>query len=201
MPCVNSGYYFAGLWGLLLAAGCQTDYQLLPAFSAQKQVQVVVLTPAGSNHPQEYDPQTKSFVNAREAGLPKQIRFLPYPGNFGFIPSTAYKGGEMTGEGRPLQTLVLAESVATGTVMEVLPIATLILQVGQELQYTIIAVPARPSEQILAATDFNEFSTRYPVAKEIIQKWFLHHHAQLPTRFLGWKNEKETENLIRRWLL
>ncbi|WP_190277464.1 inorganic diphosphatase [Adhaeribacter rhizoryzae] len=185
--------------GLLLLASCKTDYENLPTFSAHKQLQVVILTPAGSNHPQEYDSKTKTFVSTQEAGLPAKINFLPLPGNLGFIPSTAIKHSG-NNENEPLAALVLAESVPSGTVMEVIPLGTLALNIAGEARYIIIATPSRPTDQILAATDFNEFVTKYPAAKEIIQKWFLYHNPNQKTRLLGWKNDNETEDLIRRWL-
>jgi inorganic pyrophosphatase len=183
-----------------LLVACKTDYQHLPAFSEQKQLQVVVLTPAGSNHPQKYDSQKKTFVSAQDAGMPEQVKFLPYPGNFGFIPSTLFKT-DNAADSEPLRALVLAESMPTGTVAEVIPIGTLLLETAGEATFVVVTVPARPSEQVVAATDFATFSQSYPAAKDIIQKWFIHENPNRPTRLMGWKDEKYTEKLIRRWLL
>ena len=183
----------------MLLTACNTDYQNLPAFSDQKQLQVVILTPAGSNHPQKYDGEKKTFVSAQDAGMPEQVKFLPYPGNFGFIPSTLYKAGDGT-EGKPLGALVLAESVPTGTVAEVIPVGTLLLDVAGEVSYVVITIPAKPSEQVIAATDFASLTQHYPAVKEIIQQWFIYHNPNRQTRVMGWKDEKYTEQLISRWL-
>jgi inorganic pyrophosphatase len=155
----------------------------------------VILTPAGSNHPQEYDAGKKTFQPAMEAGLARQFRFLPLPGNLGFIPSTAQGPA-----GRPLSILVLAESVPTGTVQEVIPISTLFLDVNGELEALVMAVPARPSEQLVRASDWAGFQRRYPAAREILEKWFLHAQPEKQVRLSGWKDEKYTEAYIRRWL-
>jgi inorganic pyrophosphatase len=183
-----------------LLAACSTDYQHLPTFSENQQLQAVILTPAGSTHPQEYDAQKKAFKPAMEAGLAKQFQFLPLPGNLGFIPSTAHRQGDMP-EGKPLQILVLAESVPTGTVQEVIPISTLILDIDGDLQAFVIAVPARPSEQVVAATDWASFQQQYPAAKAILQQWFLHFQPEKQIRLSGWKDEKYTDTFIRTWLL
>jgi len=188
------------LFILVLLAGCKTDYQNLPAFSERKQLQVVVLTSAGSNHPQVYDPKKKTFAPAQAAGFPAQVSFLPFPGNFGFIPSTAYKATDAT-EGQPLNALIIAERQETGTVQEVIPIATILLEVADETTPIVIAVPARPSAQIIGATDFADFTQNYPVAKEILQKWFSYFKPHQKVQFIQWKDEKETEQLIRRWLI
>lgn len=189
-------------WFLLAATltGCSTDYLHLPAFSENKQVQAVILSPAGSIHLQEYDAQEKTFKPAMEAGLAKRIDFLPLPGNLGFIPSTAYRAGDEA-EARPLQVLVLAESVPTGTVQEIIPISTLLLDIAGELQPFVIAVPARPSEQALRATDWASFQQQYPAAREILQKWFLHSEPKKNIRLSAWKDEAFTDRLIRKWLL
>ena len=202
MRCANrKNYYliFITIVLLNLLVACKTDYQHLPAFSEQKQLQVVILTPAGSNHPQEYDGQTKTFINAQDAGLAKRFNFLPAPVNLGFIPSTAFRPNA-TGEAYPLQALVISESVATGTVMEVIPISTVILEIAGETSYVVITIPARPSEQVVETLNFAEFNTKYSSAKTIIQQWLLHHNPNQRTRLVGWKDEKYTENLIRRWL-
>jgi inorganic pyrophosphatase len=182
-----------------LLAACTTDYQHLPTFSENQQLQAVILTPAGSTHPQEYDAQQKTFKPAMEAGLSKQFRFLPLPGNLGFIPSTAHPQGDAL-EGKPLQILVLAESVPTGTVQEVIPISTLLLDMEGELQAFVIAVPARPSEQVIAATDWASFQQQYPAAKIILQHWFLHFQPEKKIRLSGWKDEKYTDTFIRTWI-
>jgi inorganic pyrophosphatase len=191
-------YWRQALLSLLLLTGCQTDYQNLPAFSEQKQLQVVVLTPAGSNQPQVYDPEKKIFIPALVAGQAAKINFLPFPGNFGFIPSTVYASG--LSEPKPLEALVLAESQNPGTVQEVIPIATALLEVAGEEIPVILAVPARPSERIIAATDYADFSQNYPAAKNILQKWLAYAKPHQKVRFLQWNNETETDALIRRWL-
>lgn len=171
----------------------------MPAFSENKQLQVVVHTPAGSNHPQAYDAQKKEFKPAMQAGLAEQINFLPAPGNLGFIPSTKFKSNDNTE--KPLAVMVLAESAPTGTVQEVVPIGTLILDTTGELTSVIIAVPARPSAQIIHATSLESFTKDYPAAKAIIQQWFLHYQPEKQTRLSGWKDEKYTEKFIQQWLL
>jgi inorganic pyrophosphatase len=183
----------------LLVGGCATDYQHLPAFSENQQLQAVILTPAGSTHPQEYDAQKKEFKPDMEAGLARQFRFLPLPGNLGFIPSTAYRQGEAA-EGQPLQILVLAESVPPGTVQEVIPISTLVLDINGELAPFVIAVPSRPSEQVITATDWASFQQQYPAAKDILEKWFLHAQPEKRVRLSAWKDEKYTDAFIRKWL-
>jgi inorganic pyrophosphatase len=181
-----------------VVTGCKTDYQHLPAFSKNKQLQAVILTPAGSNSPHTYDAVKKEFKPAIDAGLTAKIKFLPMPGNWGFIPSTKYHNAAQ--EDKLLNVLVLSESVPTGTIQELTPISTLLLNIEDELTPIIIAIPARPSEQVVAATDYEDFANEHSAVKEILQKWFLNYQPEKKVRLVGWKDEKYTEDFIRKWL-
>ncbi|MGV3505187.1 MAG: inorganic diphosphatase [Adhaeribacter sp.] len=178
----------------LLLAGCRTDYGQLPAYSANGQLQVVIHTPAGSTHLQRYDAQDNTFQPVMEAGLARQFAFLPLPGNMGFIPSTSTGPGA---EAQPLQVLVLAESLPAGTLQEVIPLSTLVLDVNGELQACVIAVPARPSQQAIQATDWASFQQRYPAARDILQLWFLHAQPDKTVRLSAWRDDVYTTGYIR----
>lgn len=182
---------------MAVLTGCGSDYASLPIYSKSGQLQAVIAVPAGSGHEMEYDQESRSFVPRLQAGSARVVDFLPYPGNFGFIPSTFVEAGD-TGEGHALEVLVIAESVPTGTVMEVTPVAALVLDQAGQIDHKIIAVPAKPSEQIITATDYASFTQEYPAAKDIIQKWFVHHNPQQEARFMSWKDEKFAEEQINR---
>ena len=182
-----------------LLFGCQTNLRQLPTFSDNKQLQAVVVTPAGSNQVQEYNAQQKEFKPALHAGLPQRINFLPLPGNLGFIPST--RSGSSDDPGNALEVLVLAESTPAGTVQEVIPIATILLDMAGEMQYMVVAVPARPSMRYLDATDLASFTRDFPVARQMVHAWFLHYLPNKQVRIAGWKDEKFTEMLIRKQML
>ena len=159
---------------------------------------MVVVTPAGRNLVQEYDEQKNEFIPARQPGLVQRINFLPLPGNLGFIPSTQFGNRETA---NPLEILVLTESQPPGTVQEVIPIATVLLEVAGEQKYMIIAVPARPSARFIEATDLASLTQNYPAARQILHQWFLHLLPQQQVRIAGWKNEQFTEDLIRKQML
>lgn len=187
------------LGAALLLAGCKTDYANLPAFSATRQLQAVIEIPAGSAHQYKYDPETHEFPVEKEAGQDRIIRFMPYPVNYGFIPSTLLDKSR-GGDGDPLEVLVLGESRETGTIMEVLPLGVLLLETAGDLQYKVLAVPAKPSERLIEATDFEELSTKYPAVKKILETWFLNYNPTEHARLMGWKDEKFAEELVRKWM-
>ncbi|KAA9333527.1 inorganic diphosphatase [Adhaeribacter soli] len=175
--------------------GCSTDYPNLPAFSQTRQLQAVIETPAGSAHKYYYNAGTGEFTRLQEAGQDKMIRFLPYPGNAGFIPST-----RIDSDGDPLEVLVIAESQPTGTVTEIMPLGMLLLERGGELYYQLIATPARPGERLLEATNYQEFSTKNAAVKKILETWFLQSDPASGTKIMGWKDENFAENIVQQKL-
>ncbi|OKL39275.1 inorganic diphosphatase [Pontibacter flavimaris] len=180
---------------LLFFASCKTDYAGLPTYSANKQLQAVVETPAGNTRRLVYDKEKKEFVPDLNAGHEREVNFLPYPGNLGFIPST-----EIDKNGRGLEVLVLAERREPGTEMEVIPVGLIQLENYGELRHVVVAVPSRPSERRIDATNYKSFSQNYPGAKAILQIWFSNYNKASNTKFVGWRDEKFAEKEIQRWM-
>ncbi|TGE22908.1 inorganic diphosphatase [Hymenobacter metallicola] len=174
-------------------SSCQTDYAQLPTFSPERKLlQVVVEIPAGSNHAQRYDPAKKDFLPVRRAGLDHIVEFLPCPGNQGFIPGTL-----LPSTNAPLQAIVLAETQAEGTVIEVLPIGVLTLDDNGVLEQVIVAVPARPSQQILPGiASWKSLTKQFPGAQQAVGQWFQHQGRIGEVRLVGWKDEKAADQQI-----
>lgn len=179
----------------LFLSSCQTDYTTLPTYTPRKQLQAVIEVPAGSSTKMRYNRQTKKFEADKLAGQDRIIEFLPYPANFGFIPST-----EINAQAKPLEIVVLSGRLEAGTVLEVIPIGVLQLETDGELDHKVVAVPARPSERTMSVTDLASFSSRYPAAKEILQQWFVHHNPTAKSKLVGWRNEQFAEQEVQRWM-
>ena len=190
-PYINRYLPLLALW----LFSCKTDYAELPTYTGNKQLQAVIETPAGSNHKLVYNQEQKAFVNDKVAGQNRVIGFLPYPANLGFIPST-----ETNSKGKGLEVLVLSERLETGTVEEVIPIGLIQLETEGELQHIVVAVPARPSERQIEATNYNGLSVDYPAVKTILEEWFANYNAAANTNFVGWRDEKFAEKEIQRWM-
>ena len=175
-----------------------SDYDNIPTYSANKAVQAVIEIPAGTNHKMEYDKTAKKFVIDQRNGKDRVLNFLPYVGNYGFVPSTLMDESK-GGDGDALDILVLSETLSTKTVIEVIPIAMLKLKDDGELDTKLIAVPFDANKRIIQATTYNEFSNKYAAAKELIAKWFLNYDQQDETEMLGWGNELEAQAEIAKW--
>lgn len=183
------------LWSVLLLTSCKTDYANLPTYSGTKQLQAVIEVPAGNNLQLKYNHQTQEFVSDKNAGRDRVIEFLPFPGNYGFIPST-----EVNKNGSGLPILVLSERVETGTVMEVLPLGVLQLETSGELEPIVIAVPARPSERTINATSLATLSLNYPAVLTILREWFVNRNRSRNTKFIAWRDERFADKEIQRWM-
>lgn len=176
-----------------------TNYEKLPAIT-EKGINVVVEIPAGTNHKIEYQKDKKRFENDKIDGKTRIIQFLPYPGNYGFIPSTLMDE-ERGGDGDALDILVIGESQPTGTVQEVIPIGVLLLKDKGEIDSKIVAVPTNANQQVIAATDFKTFLIEYDAAKRIIEDWFLNYKGYGVMELIGWRDEAYAMEEVRKWMV
>lgn len=169
----------------------------LAAFT-EEGMNVVIEIPAGTNRKIEYNMENKQFEVDVVDGKKRIIDFLPYPGNYGFIPSTMMDK-ERGGDGDALDILVLGESQETGTVMKVKPIAILELLDGGEIDSKIIGVPIDSSLQVMNIDKFEDLLIKYNGAQRIIETWFLNYKGLGEMELVSWKNEAAALAEIRKW--
>ena len=186
---------------LLVLVSCQMEKSVdplsLPVFG-EKGVNVVIEIPAGTNHKIEFNKSTGEFENDQLAGKDRVVNFLPYPGNYGFIPSTLMDESK-GGDGDALDVLVISESLVTGTVIEIIPIATLMMIDGGEIDTKIIGVPVDSTKRVIDAVDFEAFLINYNMGQNIIQDWFLNYKGLGKVEMKGWFDEKHAMDEIKKW--
>lgn len=173
------------------------DYYHLPTF-VNDTLQAVIEIPAGTNKKIEYDKERKEFIIDSIDGKPRSIEFLPYIGNYGFIPST-YSNPEEGGDGDALDILVLAESQPSGSLMKVIPIGVLRLQDNGASDDKIIAVPAQKELQIFPVKDFESLSIHYPEIRKIISLWFQNYDTKDKLSVLAFNGEDTAIAIIKKW--
>lgn len=196
--------YFCSL--AIMSVACQSKSENVEAADISKQlstktgrgIQAVVEIPAGTNRKIEFNSERRQFETDSLDGQPRIVDFLPYPGNYGFIPSTLMDEAE-GGDGDALDVLIICESVATGTVMEILPIAALLLRDQGELDTKIIAVPVDSTLRTIHAATYEDWFIDYSAAKYIIEQWFLNYKGLGQTEFIGWKDAKQAMAEIEKW--
>lgn len=171
-------------------------YQLL---SMEGQwMQVIVEIPAGTNHKIEYDYASGEFLNDQVDGQDRVIDFLPYPGNYGFVPGTLMDK-ERGGDGDALDILVIGEAVPTGTSLQVKPLGALVLKDGGEIDTKLIAIPSDKSLRVLSADNFMDFALRYDAARRIIEDWFQNYKGTGRVEVVRWEDESYAWAELEKW--
>lgn len=193
--------YLLFLLVILFFSTCKTESGPKPLATkafGEKGINVVVEIPAGTNLKIEYDYNSKSFKPDQVNGKDRVIDFLPYPGNYGFVPGTLMDKNR-GGDGDALDVLVLAESLPTGTSIEVLPIAALELLDRGEVDTKLIAIPVESTLRVIQATNFEDFMIEYNIAQTIIKDWFLNYKGLGKVELKAWKDEKHAMAEIKKW--
>jgi inorganic pyrophosphatase len=73
-----------------------------------------------------------------------------------------------------------------------------VLEEAGVLEKIIVAVPARPSQQILpGAISWVSLMQHYPAVQESLRLWFLHRSQADVVHIVGWKDEQAAERQVR----
>lgn len=175
------------------------NYYEVPAY-VNDTLQMVVEIPAGTNKKIEYNTETNLFFPDSLNGKERIINFLPYPGNYGFIPSTLSDKNK-GGDGDALDILVISENQKTGSISKVIPIGVLRLIDEGEEDDKIIAIPADKKLRIIDADNFEDFVLNYPEIRKIINAWFSNYDKNNDQVVVtGWYGEKTADSIIKKCL-
>ncbi|PZD77589.1 inorganic diphosphatase [Mesonia sp. K7] len=177
----------------------EINFYEVPAY-VNDTLQMVVEIPAGTNKKIEYNTETNQFFPDSLNGKERTINFLPYPGNYGFIPSTLSDKNK-GGDGDALDILVISENQKTGSISKVIPIGVLRLIDEGEEDDKIIAIPADKKLRIIDADNFEDFVLNYPEIRKIINAWFSNYNKNNDQVLVkGWYGEKTADSIIKKWL-
>ena len=184
----------------LVFTSCGASKYSLPAFAGQNSIHVVIEIPAGTSLKYEYDTNKNGFVVEQLInGDKREIKFLPYPGNYGFIPSTKMAENE-GGDGDALDVLVLCSTLKRGSVIRAIPVALLKMIDQGKLDYKIIAVPEDAGLRNINCTTLACLQENYPAALTIIELWFTHYKANTGQIVEGWVDDQAAIQEINKWI-
>lgn len=162
-------------------------------------VHVVVEIPAGDNAKYEVNKTSGRLEWQQQNGRPRVIDYLPYPGNYGFIPRTL-SPKNTGGDGDPLDVLVLGPSQPRGEVIEVYLIGVLKLLDEGEQDDKIIAIPTPADESRITplshVRSLDELNEKCPGIGTIIEVWFSNYDGVQTTEIAGWGDEKEAAQIL-----
>ncbi|MFO7923478.1 MAG: inorganic diphosphatase [Bacteroidales bacterium] len=190
----------------LFSSGCSNkqmrNFNAVPTFSGDY-VNAVIEIPAGTNKRIKYNEHERMFLVEQADGADRVIDFLPYPGNYGFVPGT-YMDPVMGGDGNPVEILVISESVPTGTVIEVIPVLVLYFNDTQEfggqlINPKIIAVPEDRKQRVIEAADYVDLYENYPDLVDILIQWFVSYKGTGENELKAMGDSDVAINEIEKW--
>ena len=150
--------------------------------------QTVVEIPTGSRDKWEVDHKTGHLEWEFKKKKPRKVKFLAYPGNYGFIPQT------LSGDNDPLDIIVLSESSGMGDVLAVKVIGMIKLLDKGEADNKVIAVdPHGPFKDV---DDLKDMLLKNPNVIPIVKQWFEGYKDPGKIVFLGYSNKKKTIKYI-----
>ncbi|MBP9079996.1 MAG: inorganic diphosphatase [Flavobacteriales bacterium] len=167
----------------------------LPAFLPNGNVQAVIEIPSGTSDKRQYEPATNTFPVDLRNGVPRRIKFLPYPANYGFIPGTLMDRAQ-GGDGDALDIFVLCAGVHSGTVLEVEPIGIIELLDAGERDDKVIALPVDPALRTVDVADMDRLPK---AAQDILVAWLLNYDPEDGAQLVGVKGRAEAMEAIRKW--
>ena len=151
--------------------------------------------PAGTVEKRQYDIDTNTVPIDLRNGQPRLIRFLPYPANYGFIPSTRMNKEE-GGDGDALDVFVLCGAVPSGTVLEVEPIGIIELLDAGERDDKLVALPVDPALRTVEADDIHELPE---AARNILVTWLLNYDPEDGAELIAVKGKADALATVERW--
>jgi len=148
----------------------------------------VIEVPAGTTEKWEVVKDTGHLEWEFKKGKPRKVKYLGYPGNYGFIPQTRFYDGDT------LDVIVLDSAVDRGTVHNIKVIGALKLLDKGKIDHKIIAVPMDgPFKKI---DSIGEMVRKYPGVIHIVRLWFEGYKDPGKIQFLGYMKESDAINLI-----
>jgi len=145
-------------------------------------VYAIIEIPSGSNKMLNFS-TTSGKIEPPEANDEKMLNFLPFPGNFGFVPKT--KRME-----KPIDIIVLSRRFDSGELINTFPIGAIKLKAGPDERFIIVAVPVNKKDRTIQALNFQDFFTTYDSAKFILEQWFANYQGYGSYKIESWVDER-----------
>ena len=144
--------------------------------------------PAGTKQKWEFNFETGEMEKDYKDGKERIIQFLPYPGNYGFIPET------LAGDGDPIDVIDLDEAGERGDLKEVRIIGALDFEDKKEEDIKFIGVS--PSGTFGHIQSIEQLLLEKPAVLEILKSWFLNYKKPGKMVFYGYMDRDSSIQLI-----
>lgn len=167
-----------------------TGYE--PLFS-DGDINVVIEIPTGTNQKWEVEKETGNMVWEIEDGIPRVVKYLGYPGNYGMVPRTLLPKSH-GGDGDPLDVIVLGSQVVRGSVLKCKLIGVLKLLDGGEQDDKLIAIHSESAMN--EVNSLEELNTNFTGVTKIIELWFTNYKGEGVMESIGFGDKEEAEAIL-----
>ena len=144
--------------------------------------------PAGTKQKWEFNFETGEMEKDYKDGKERIIQFLPYPGNYGFIPET------LAGDGDPIDVIDLDEAGERGELKEVRIIGALDFKDKKEEDIKFIGVS--PNGTFGNIQSIEQLLLEKPAVLEILKSWFLNYKKPGKMVFYRYIDRESSSRLI-----
>ena len=146
--------------------------------------------PAGTKQKWEFNFETGEMEKDYKDGKERIIQFLPYPGNYGFIPET------LAGDGDPIDVIDLDEAGERGDLKEVRIIGALDFEDKKEEDIKFIGVS--PNGTFGHIQSIEQLLLEKPAVLEILKSWFLNYKKPGKMVFYGYIDRESSIQLLKK---
>lgn len=164
----------------------QTDNSGL--LSSEDTLRFRIEIPAGTKQKWEFNDETGEVKKDYKDGKERIIQFLPYPGNYGFIPET------LAGDGDPIDVIDLDESGVRGELKKVRIIGALNFEDKKEEDIKFIGVS--PNGIFGNIQSIEQLLLEKPAVLEILKSWFLNYKKPGKMVFYGYIDRESSIQFI-----
>ena len=146
--------------------------------------------PAGSKQKWEVN-KTNGKLEIQKTKKGKRIiKFIGYPGNYGFIPQT------LADDGDPIDVIDLEESSTRGSTIPMNIIGGLYFEDKKKIDIKMIAI--NPKGNFKNILNLDDLLYQKPAIAEILKKWFLNYKKPGKMVFIKYINKVEAEGIIKK---
>ena len=156
--------------------------------SSEETLRFRIEIPAGTKQKWEFNDETGEMEKDYKDRKERIIQFLPYPGNYGFIPET------LAGDGDPIDVIDLDEAKERGELKEVRIIGALNFEDKKEEDIKFIGVS--PNGTFGHIQSIEQLLLEKPAVLEILKSWFLNYKKPGKMVFYGYISRDESVRLI-----
>lgn len=173
---------------MIMACQEKKGFDDLMTYSKNGKPHFIVVNPAGSVEKFRFDQLDNGFKVRTTEGKNELIDFLPFPANFGFIPSTHSEGID---KGDLLYGFLISPSYSIQTMIDVIPIGALsVIQDGKENDI-VFCIPDNKDERIkIAETNQVPYEMR-----STFEMWLTNGFGI--DSILDWHDSKYADELIK----